>query len=55
MIIAKGTETLATVNNEPGYYITSDLTWTYVPAGNDSLEAVTYHPVLTANTHTTSL
>lgn len=55
MIIAKGTETLTTVNNEPGYYITSGLTWTYVPAGNDSLEAVTYHPVLTANTHTTSL
>ena len=47
MLIAKGTET-----ND---VITSDLTWTYIPAGNDSLDAVTYSAIVDTNTNSIRL
>lgn len=47
MVIAKGTE----VNGE----ITSNLVWTYVPAGNDSLDAVTYTAIVDDTTNSIRL
>ena len=38
MVIAKGTETNGVITN--------GLTWTYIPAGNDSLDAVTYEAIV---------
>lgn len=47
MVIAKGTET----NGK----ITSNLEWVYVPAGNDSLDAVTYSSTIDTATHTINI
>lgn len=49
MVIAKGTEDTATG------YIGNNLTWTYIPAGNDSLEDVTYHGESLASDNSLSL
>ena len=48
MFIAKGTE------NSSGI-ITSNLTWTYIPAGNEELSGVTYRAVVDTATHAISL
>ena len=47
MVIAKGTETNGVIGN--------NLTWTYIPAGNDSLADVTYHGVANASDNSLSL
>ena len=47
MVIAKGTETNGVIS--------SGLTWTYVPAGNDSLDAVTYSAVVDDTNHSLRL
>lgn len=47
MVIAKGTETNGVIS--------SGLTWTYIPAGNDSLDAVTYSAVVDDTTHSLRL
>lgn len=47
MVIARGTETVTTINSVTDSFITSNLEWTYVPAGNDSLDAVNYETIVT--------
>ena len=49
MLIAKGAEDTATG------FIGNNLTWTYIPAGNDSLADVTYHGEAEANDNSLSL
>lgn len=44
MVIAQGTETNG--------YIASGLTWVYVPSGNDSADAFSYHAIATAVSNT---
>lgn len=51
MLIASGTETV--VNDQS--IITSDLQWTYIPSGNDTLDAVSYQTDNDASTNTFKL
>lgn len=48
MVIAKGTE-------GSNGYISGTITWTYIPAGNDSLADVTYSATVNENNHAISL
>ena len=52
MVIARGTESVTTINNVTNSFITSNLEWTYVPAGNDSLDAVNYQTTITPASNT---
>lgn len=49
MLIATGVE-----DPDTGF-ITNSITWTYIPSGNDALDAVTYHATATAATNTIEL
>lgn len=56
MLIAKGTESLQTISGTTDYFINSnDLTWTYIPSGNDSLDVVTYNAIMNAANNSVGL
>lgn len=55
MVITKGTETYTTVSSTTDYFITSNLEWTYIPSGNESLDIVTYEADHDNVSHTFSL
>ena len=56
MLIAKGTESIQTISGTTDYFINSnDLTWTYIPSGNDSLDVVSYSAIINAANHSTGL